>query len=76
MSTLTLRVHKDDSELLELIERTQVKVGGGYRDRTRTIVWALIHCDLLHDYEDIREQLEADGEAEIEISLKKDSENP
>jgi hypothetical protein len=67
MIKITLRQHPDDTEMVEILERVEMKLQGR-RSGTRTNVWALIHCDMFHDDEEIRNALKAGEEVDVVIS--------
>lgn len=55
-----LRQHKDDSEMLELVERLPSK---------RVVLWAAMHKDVVQDDDKLRSEIEHAGDAKVRFAL-------
>ncbi len=62
---LVFRQHKDDPDMIEIIQRLKVRHG------VRTLAWAIVHSDMIDD-EGIKDCIKRSGEADVVIELRKD----
>lgn len=69
MINLILRKHPVDTEMLEVIKRSEVHLMGVHR-QTVTTAWALVNTDMVYEDEEIRAALKLCGVVEIELRMK------